>query len=176
MKTVTRVLWAVAGVILILAGVFCLSNLGVAIASLSLWLGISMLIAGIVDLVVFGLGHNVMYGSGWFLLDGILTILLSLFILFHQAFAALSLPFIFGMWLLFSGIAKFVNSFDLRRWGVRGWGWFTALGILLALAGFLSFLDPVAGLFAIGILVGISLILQGVGTLLRAIFSQRFLM
>ena len=101
MKTVTRVLWAVAGVILILAGVFCLSNLGVAIVSLSLWLGISMLIAGIVDLVVFGLGHNVMYGSGWFLLDGILTILLSLFILFHQAFAALSLPFIFGMWLLF---------------------------------------------------------------------------
>ena len=35
-------------------------------------------------------------------------------LLFNQAFTMLSLPFIFGMWLLFSGINQFVNSFELQ--------------------------------------------------------------
>ena len=34
----------------------------------------------------------------------------------------------YGVILLVSGIADiFVNSFDLRRFGVRGWGWIMAL-------------------------------------------------
>ena len=134
------------------------------------------LFSGIVDIVVFASGRNPLLGSGWFLVDGILTVLLSLFVLFDQAFTALSLPFIFGMWLLFSGVSKFVNSFDLRRLGVRGWGWFTALGVLLAFGGFFSFLDPVAGALTLSILAGALLILQGLSSILRACFSGRFLL
>ena len=89
------------------------------------------------------------------------------------------------MWLLFSGVSKFVNSFDLRRLGVRGWGWFTALGVLLAFGGFFSFLDPVAGALTLSILAGALtlsilagalLILQGLSSILRACFSGRFLL
>ena len=144
-KTFSRVLWIISGVLLILCGILCLSRPVVALAAISLFLGLSMLFSGIVDIVIFARGRDRMVGSVWFLVDGILTALLSLFVLFDQAFTALSLPFIFGMWLLFSGVSKFVNSFDLRRLGVRGWGWFTALGVLLAFGGFFSFLDPVAG-------------------------------
>ena len=68
-----------------------------------------------------------------------------------------------------------LNDIDLQRMGVRGWGWFTAIGIVLALAGFLSFLKPVASLFALSILTGVLLILQGAASLLRAIFAGRFL-
>lgn len=135
-----------------------------------------MLFSGIVDIVIFARGRDRMVGSVWFLVDGILTVLLSLFVLFDQAFTALSLPFIFGMWLLFSGVSKFVNSFDLRRLGVRGWGWFTALGVLLAFGGFFSFLDPVAGALTLSILAGALLILQGLSSILRACFSGRFLL
>ena len=106
-------------------------------------------------------------------IGGILTVLLSLFLLFHQTFTMLTLPYIFGMWLLFSGISKFVNSFELRRLNVRGWGWFTALGILLALVGFFSFFDPVSELLALSALVGILLIFQGIASILRACFSGR---
>ena len=121
-KTFSRVLWIISGVLLILCGVLCLSRPVVALAAISLFLGLSMLFSGIVDIVIFARGRDRMVGSVWFLVDGILTVLLSLFVLFDQAFTALSLPFIFGMWLLFSGVSKFVNSFDLRRLGVRGWG------------------------------------------------------
>lgn len=172
-KTVSRVLWIISGVLLIVAGVACLANPGSALTSVSVLLGLVMLVSGIVDIVIFAAGHSYMIGAGWFLVDGILTVLLSLFILCNKVFTAMTLPFIFGMWLIFSGITKFVNSFDLQRLGVRGWGWFTALGIVLAVVGFISFLSPFAGAVAIAVMVGVFLILQGISSILRGCFSGR---
>ena len=172
-KTLSRVLWVIAGVLLIIAGIVCLRNPDVALGSMSLILGIAMLFSGVVDILVFAWAHNYIAGSGWFLLDGIVTVLLSLFVLCNDLFIAIALPFIFGMWLLFSGISKFVNSFDLQRLGVRGWGWFTALGVLLAVAGFVSFLSPMASIFAMAVIVGMLLIIQGIAFILRGCFSSR---
>lgn len=171
---VSRVLWVIAGLLLILAGIACLLSPGAALSGLDLLLGLAMLFSGIVDILIFAAGSPIIAGSGWLLADGILTVLLSLFLLCDQWFTALTLPFLFGMWLLFSGINAFVNSFTLRRLGVRGWGWFTAVGLVLAGAGFFSFLDPLASLVAITALVGIFLILQGIVSILRGCFSRRF--
>ena len=172
-RTTSRVLWVIAGVLLVMAGIVCLRNPGAALTSMTMILGVAMLFSGIVDIVIFATAHNYMAGSGWFLLDGILTVLLSLFVLCNDLFIAIALPFIFGMWLLFSGIAKFVNSFDLQRLGVRGWGWLTALGVLLAVAGFVSFLSPMASIFAMAVIVGMLLIIQGIAFILRGCFSSR---
>ena len=123
-KTLSRVLWIIAGVLLIVAGVYCFVSPEAALSGLSLILGLAMLFSGIVDIVIFASSRRFMLGSGWFLLDGVFTVLLAIFLLCNQAFTMLSLPFIFGMWLLFGGISRFVSSFDLQRLGVRGWGWF----------------------------------------------------
>ncbi len=172
-KMISRVLWVLSGVLLVIAGVVCLKKPETALAGMMLFFGIAMLISGIVDIVVFATTHNYMAGSGWLLLDGILTVILSLFVLGNRFFTAMTLPFIFGMWLIFSGITKFVNSFDLQRLGVRGWGWFTASGIVLAVVGFLSFVSPLASLFAISVMVGIFLILEGIVSILRGCFAGR---
>ena len=133
-KTVSRVLWIVAGVLLIVAGGACMLHPGAALSGLSFLLGMAMLFSGAVDIMIFATAGSSIYGSGWFLVDGILTVLLSIFLLCNQMFTMMTLPYILGMWLLFSGITKFVNSFDLRRFGVRGWGWVTAFGLLMAAA------------------------------------------
>ena len=172
-QKVSRVLWIIAGVLLIIVGIYCLLNPDVGLLSLSLYIGIAMLISGIIDIIIFAKWNGKMFGAGWFLADGILTVLLALFLLFNQAFTMLSLPFIFSMWLLFSGINQFVNSFELQTFGVRGWGWLTALGVLLAVVGFFSLFDPIANLFALSILVGILLICEGVAAIVRACISQR---
>ena len=168
-----RILWGIVGVILIVGGIFCFTQPAAVLLTMSALLGVSMLLCGVVDLIIFARGRQLMFGAGGFLLDGILTVLLSLFLLFNQGFTALSLPFIFGMWLMFSGISKFVGSFDLKVLGVKGWGWFTVLGVLLAAAGFFSFLDPVAGAVTMSFLLGILLILQGITFILRAVFVPR---
>ena len=78
------------------------------------------------------------------------------------------------LWLLFGGISRFVSSFDLQRLGVKGWGWFTALGVLLTVAGILSFYDPISGALALSWVAGLVLILEGVASIAWGCFSGRF--
>ena len=119
-KTTSRVLWILVGVLLVITGIACFAHPAATLGSLAILLGIAMLFSGVVDLVIFATARDAMYGSGWFLLDGVLTILLSIFILGNAAFTMVSLPFIVGMWLVFSGTSRMVNSFDHRRMGVKG--------------------------------------------------------
>ena len=94
-----------------------------------------MLAAGIAEIVVFAGTSKTLLGSGWLLLNGVLTVIMALLLLFNQWFTLLSLPLLFTLWLLFSGIGRFVSAFDLRALGVRAWGWVLAIGILLTAAG-----------------------------------------
>ena len=170
-KTV-RILNIVAGILLIVAGIYCLCNEDVAVLSAGLMLGIFMLAAGIAEIVVFAGTSGVLIGSGWLLLDGVLTVIMSLFLLFNQWFTLLSLPFIFTVWLMFSGISRFVSAFDLHALGVRGWGWVLAVGILLMLAGFICMMDPWVSAAAVGVTVGLVFLLEGISAIVCACISR----
>lgn len=101
--------------------------------------------------------------------------MLSVFLIFNAEFTALTMPLIFGMWLVFSGVDRFMMSFDLQRLGVRGWDWMTALGILMTLAGFFVFFDPVFGAVTITAITGVLLIIRGVAAIVQAIMAGRYL-
>ena len=163
-----KVLNIIAGVLLIAAGVYCLCNQDIAALTAGLMVGIFMLVSGVIEIVVFAATSGVLFGSGWLLLDGILTVILSLFLLFNQWFTMMSLPLLFTVWLLFSGISRFVSAFDLRAFGVRGWGWVLAIGILLILAGFLCMMDPCVSVAAIGLTVGLVFLLEGISSIIYA--------
>ena len=170
-KTV-RILNIVAGILLIAAGIYCLCNEDVAVLSAGLMLGIFMLAAGIAEIVVFAGTSGVLIGSGWLLLDGVLTVIMSLFLLFNQWFTLLSLPFLFTVWLMFSGISRFVSAFDLHALGVRGWGWVLAVGILLMVAGFICMMDPWVSAAAVGVTVGVVFLLEGISAIVYACISR----
>ena len=170
-KTV-RILNIVAGILLIAAGIYCLCNEDVAVLSAGLMLGVFMLAAGIAEIVVFAGTSGVLIGSGWLLLDGVLTVIMSLFLLFNQWFTLLSLPFIFTVWLIFSGISRFVSAFDLHALGVRGWGWVLAVDILLMGAGFICMMDPWVSAAAVGVTVGLVFLLEGISAIVCACISR----
>ena len=146
-RTFSKVMWMIAGIFLIIAGIICLRSPSAGLSAISLLLGSFLLVSGIIDIMVF-----------------------------NQTFVTLTLPFIFGMWMLFSGITRFVQSFELRRMAVDGWGWFTVLGTVLALAGILSFIAPVISFIAINLMLGIFLILRGISSIIHAIFSGHLFM
>ena len=111
-----------------------------------------MLASGIIEIVVFAATSRLLIGSSWLLLDGVLTVILSLFLLFNKWFTMLSLPFLFALWLLFSGSSRFVSAFDLKALGVRNWGW----------------VDPWVGITAVGMTVGLVFLLEGVSSIIYA--------
>ena len=127
-----------------------------------------MLVSGVMEIVVFATTSGLLFGSGWLLLDGVLTVILSLFLLFNQWFTMMSLPFLFTLWLLFSGVSRFVSAFDLRALGVHEWGWILAMGIILILAGFICMMDPWVSVAAIGVTVGLVFLLEGISSVIYA--------
>ena len=175
-NTFSRVLWVIAGVLLIIMGIISIADPTFAVGYLAFLIGISMLISGVVDIALYAKTHDYIAGAGWILADGILTVILALFILFNQLLTAVALPLVFGMWLIFTGVSRSISSFELKKLNVTGWGWFLALGILLIVVGFISFLEPVSAIFAIGVFVGVGLILEGVVAIFKGLFSQRFLL
>ena len=158
----------VAGGLLVAAGIYCLCNQDIAVISAGVLLGAFMLAAGVAEIVVFSGAGRLLIGSGWLLLDGVLTVLMSLFLLFNQWFTLLSLPLLFTLWLLFSGVSRFVSAFDLRALGVRGWGWILAIGIILMVAGFVCMMDPWVSVAAIGVTVGLTFLLEGISAIIYA--------
>ncbi|MEG1017859.1 MAG: DUF308 domain-containing protein, partial [Oscillospiraceae bacterium] len=59
---------------------------------------------------------------------------------------------------------KAIFSFDLKKLGVKGWGWLLAIGILLSLLGVASFINPLVGTIAISTIVGCFLIAYGISS------------
>ena len=163
-----RVLNIISGVLLFAIGIYCLCNQDIAAETAGLMVGIFMLASGIMEIVVFAATSRLLMGSGWLLLDGVLTVILSLFLLFNAWFTMLSLPFLFTLWLLFSGISRFVSAFDLKALGVRKWGWVLAVGIILMIAGFICMMDPWVSITAVGMTVGLVFLLEGVSSIIYA--------
>ena len=158
-------LWLALSILMIPAGIYAVCNPGATLVSLAALIGIVMLLEGVSAICVFAYEHKFMLGSGWVLMDGIVTTVLAVILLWNNVFTASALPYAFGMWVVFSGIQKIVYSLDMKLVRVRGWGWVLATGILLSVAGVLSLADPVTGAVAISVLVGWALIFYGVSSI-----------
>ena len=76
--------------------------------------------------------------------------------------------FLFTLWLLFSGISRFVSAFDLKALGVHNWGWVLAVGIVLMIAGFICMMDPLVSITAVGMTVGLVFLLEGISAIVYA--------
>ena len=173
MSTKSMRIWSIiSGALLIAAGIYCLCNQDEAVMSAGLLLGVFMLISGIAEIVVFAGTSGLLLGSGWLLLDGVLTVILSLFLLLNQWFTLMSLPFLFTAWRRFSGVSRFVSAFDLKALGVRAWGWVLALGIVLTVAGFVCMMDPWVSVAAMGVTVGVVFLLEGVSAIFYGCISR----
>lgn len=85
--------------------------------SLAIVLGVFMLVSGILNIVAFAGAHNEIFGSGWLLVEGILNCIIGVFLLFNEWITVAALPFIFGMWVLFSGLCRLIGSFDMKKLG-----------------------------------------------------------
>ena len=155
---VSKTLWLISGVLLVFAGVLAI----VAPSSILLSL---MFISGIISIAVYIFCSKHLYGAGWLLAEGILTALLGLFVLCDQVTMMSVIPYIFGLWIVFSGVIRTVHSLEIRRFGVNGWYWLMLVGAAEIVLGFATFIRPVIAIQIIGVTMGLVFLLQGAASL-----------
>ena len=169
-----KVLWVISGILLIFAGMLSFLYPQSAVMTIAFIFGLIMLITGIFDIIIYFTIREYMLGAGWILVDGVLTSILSVLLLGNDFVTANVIPYIFAMWMLFSGVTKFISSFDLKKLNINGWGWLSLLGILGTVLGFICFLQPIVAANILGILMGIIFVFQGCFALYMWWICSRF--
>lgn len=156
-----RILTIVSGVMMILTGLWCFANQGVAYAGLAFIIGIIMVINGIIELLAFVNRKNKLVGMDWVLAEATMAIILGIIVLSNQLATDLIIIMFFGMWMLFSGCNRIVGALMLKKQEDKAWRWIMSLGCLSALAGIYSFWNPILAGLTVGILIGIFFLIQG---------------
>ena len=164
------ILW---GVLLIVAGMLAIGApllAALAVNGLIAWL---ILISGVIHIVLAFRSH----GAGsviWKLLVGLAYVCFGGYILMHPLLGIASLTLILASLFLIEGILDIVLYFKMRSLG--GSSWMLIDGIITLFLGGLIYAHwPSSSAWAIGTLVGVSLIMSGVSRVMLSLAVRKTL-
>jgi uncharacterized membrane protein HdeD (DUF308 family) len=156
--------WSIVlGALLLLAGLFAIVVPFFAGIAASVFFGWLVLFAGVVHLV-YARSER---GAGailWQILIGVVYVIAALYMLVLPVAGVVALTLVLAFYIAVEGLFELVVFSLLRR--LRGVVWFLIDGLVsLLLAGLIFFHWPSSSLWAIGTLVGISLLFSGIARL-----------
>jgi uncharacterized membrane protein HdeD (DUF308 family) len=163
------------GILTIVLGVLCMGAPLVTGLAVGMLAGGFLLIGGIFKIIFAFKAPTWGKGILGFLL-GALTILCGLIMLGRPLLGLASLTLVLAAYFLVDGIFEIIVAFQIKP--MKGWGWTLVSGIAAVLLGYLIWRQwPLSGAWAIGILVGINLIMSGwsmiaFGGVTRAVASE----
>ncbi len=147
------------GVITIILGILAMLAPGLTGMSVAMAVGILVVLAGIVRMIwAFQAGS---FGRGLLMFAiGALTLICGIALVAKPLFAAGVLTIMLAIYFLVDGIFEIIGGFQLKP--VSGWGFMVFGGIVSILLGIMIWRQfPLAGPWAIGILLGIKLFFVG---------------
>ena len=167
-----RILSIILGLVLIVGGVMSIVQPGAMALGLGWLIGLFILIHGVGSLM----NHYRfrIFADGWSVAGAILSILLGAMLMgsaYLQLATNLVIVFTAGVWMLAAGIVaiSFAVRFARASRSVYAWEkpslawlWLLLLGLLLAVLGIVAFVQPLSGVAAIGLLMGVYAISAGV--------------
>ncbi len=156
--------WGIAiSLLMIVAGILAIlvpPLAGIAVAVLIAWL---LTLSGVFHLV-FAWHVRSTRGVIWEILIGLLYLVLGIFLFLRPVSALATLTLLLSVYLFVRGVLEIVAGFHQRA--MRGSGWLIVDGILTLVAGLMIALSwPSSSEWAIGILIGISMLLGGISRL-----------
>src|SRR6266446_4234551 len=162
------ILW---GVLLIMFGVVAIGSpllAAVAVNALVAWL---IALAGVVHLMLAFRVH----GAGsmiWKVLVGIAYLCFGGYLLFHPVLGVASLTLLLASLFLIEGILNIVLYVKMRP--IHGSNWMLVDGIITLLLGLMIYMQwPSSSAWAIGTLVGISMIFSGVARVMMSLAVRK---
>jgi uncharacterized membrane protein HdeD (DUF308 family) len=156
--------WSIfLGILLVLAGLLAIVVPFFAGVAASVFFGWLVLFGGVAHLV-YAWSER---GAGailWQVLIGIVYVIAGLYMLVLPVAGVVALTLVLGFYIAVEGVFELVIFSLLRR--LRGAVWFLIDGLVsLLLAGLIFFAWPSSSLWAVGTLVGISLLFSGIARL-----------
>jgi len=135
-------------------GVLLIFDLFTAVRTLALLVALGLIVTGLGELVSAG-----RYRSTLGIVAAVVLILAGILAALWPGITLWVLAVVTGIGLIISGAARIVGGLALR---VEGWGWLFVGGVLSVVIGFVAIAWPDVTVLALGLLLGIRMLLFGV--------------
>lgn len=146
----------IISILLIIGGIYVLFNPVTALVASALTIGVVLIVIGTGYLITFRQSNSYIM-----LTMGILDILIGVLFLTNIGVSAVSMPIIFGLWILFNGISQLVMGIEIKDTQGPAWKWLVGSGIFGIVFSVLIFAYPVIGTVTLTLLLGLYLIGYG---------------
>lgn len=148
------------GVLLIVFGMLAVGSPFVAAVAVNVVVSWLIVLAGVVHLTLAFSAHSA--GSViWKLLVGLAYLCFGAYLIMHPVLAVASLTLLLASLFLIEGVLDIVLFFKMRS--MRGSSWVLLDGVITLVLGLLIYMQwPTSSAWAIGTLVGVSMIISGI--------------
>jgi uncharacterized membrane protein HdeD (DUF308 family) len=154
-------LFLALGAVSIVVGVFLLLDLFTAVATVALLAAVGLVVTGISELVSAG-----RYRQTLGIIAGAVLVVGGILAAAWPSITLWVLAVIVGIGLIVSGVVRIMGALSLR---VEGWGWLFTGGLVSVVIGVIALVWPGATILALGILLGLRMIMFGVSEIMFAL-------
>lgn len=137
--------------------------------------GILFIVFGVIKLVGFFSKDLYRLAFQYDLVFGILMIVLGITMLVHPGSLANFICIALGVSILIDGLFRVQTSVEAKRFGIRTWWLIAVCGILAAVGALVLMFRPAESAPVLMVLVGISLVLEGILNLITVIVAVRII-
>jgi uncharacterized membrane protein HdeD (DUF308 family) len=163
--------WFIAmAVVFILLGMIAIIEPAVAGLAVALLVGWLLIFGGVAHLIAAFSGGGAAHVL-WQVLIGVLYLFGGIYFLMHPLLALGSLTLFLAVIILMEGVFEIIAYFRMRAHRASGWLLFNAL-ITLLLGGLIWIRWPSSSVWAIGILVGVNLLMTGFSRLMFGLAAR----
>ena len=151
------------GILALTMGIWTLITPDTTLVALTYVFIATFFICGIMDIVYSISIMKISNSWGWPLAGGIIDILLGiLLITLPLPMITTMLVILVGFWILFRSILTLIQSIELQKNEIRGWGWLLALSIMGILFSVFYMLSPVFNGIFVVMLVSVAFLTYGI--------------
>ena len=156
-------LLGIAGLLCIIAGIAVFIFPIQSYVALSIIFGVLVLLVGAAQLIVASSSSNYLAMKGYWVVGGVLDILLGIFLCIYPNVTLMLLPIMMGIWLMYHSFMTLAFGGDMENFGLSGSGSTIFGGVLLLILSIMVLINPFgAGVATVLVLTGVSLVVLGV--------------
>lgn len=154
------------GILTLILGIAVTANPGKSVVVVAVLVGLQFLLAGIIRLVM-SFTHDAEGHRIWWIILGVLSIIVGAYLIKHIGVTIVILPMIIGILWLVQGVMEFFGGISAPT-GTKGRGWEIFLGMIGFFAGIILLVYPISSIVTLAWIVGIWMIFYGFVTIFGA--------
>jgi uncharacterized membrane protein HdeD (DUF308 family) len=147
------------GVLTVIFGVIAVGSPLITGVAVAVFVGFLLLASGVTQ-IIHALKSK-QWGTGfWGTVIGLLGVVAGLMMIFRPMVGLVTMTMLLAVYFLVDGISEIIAAFRIKP--DQGWGWVLVNGIIAVVLGLMIWRQwPVSGAWAIGLLVGIHILMTG---------------